>query len=120
MELQNALHDFRKTRTLEHFGCAHLHNTGPGVIMADDVLQRIVDCTHFYLIKMTAQLAKETHWSGSEEFGDAILDLIKLHHPKPIAGPPLASVTNGPLPAPIPLIKPRRCKACKQEGHISE
>ena len=46
IELWNALHDFHKTHTLEHFGCAHLCNTGPGVIMANDVLQHIVDCAH--------------------------------------------------------------------------
>ena len=120
MELRNALHNFCKTHTLECFGHAYLHNTGPDVIMVNDVLQRIVNCAHFYLIETAAQLAKETHWNSSEEFADVILDLINLHHPKLIAEPPLASVTNGPLPTPIPLIKPHWCKACKQEGHISE
>ena len=115
-ELRAALHDFRKTRTLELHGHARLRNLGPGIIMGDDVLQRIVDCSHFYLIGTTAQLAKETHWSGVDDCGEKVLSLINLHCPKP-ASAPLAPIINGIQP--LPIIAPRRCGKCKELSHIS-
>lgn len=48
VELRAALHTFRKARTLELYGRARLRNLGPGIVMGDDVLQRIIDCAHFY------------------------------------------------------------------------
>jgi hypothetical protein len=115
-ELRAALHDFRKTRTLELHGRARLRNLGPGIIMGDDVLQRIIDCSHFYLIGTTAQLAKETHWSGVDDYGEKVLSLINLHCPKP-ASALLAPIINGVQP--LPVIAPRRCGKCKEIGHIS-
>jgi hypothetical protein len=115
-ELRAALHDFRKMRTLELHGRARLRNLGPGIIMGDDVLQRIVDCSHFYLIGTTAQLAKETHWSGVDDYGEKVLSLIKFHCPRP-ASAPIAPIVNGVLP--LPVIAPRRCGKCKELGHIS-
>jgi hypothetical protein len=116
-ELRAALHDFRKTRTLELHGRARLRDLGPGIIMGDDVLQRIVDCSHFYLIGTTAQLAKETHWSGVDDCDEKVLSLIKLHCPKPAStSGPLAPIINGIQP--LPIIAPRRCGKCKELGHI--
>ena len=68
MNLRNALHEFRKEKTIEKFGCACLRDTGPGIIMADDVLFRILDCAHFNVIETPEQLAKETRWSRVSDY----------------------------------------------------
>jgi hypothetical protein len=130
MNLRDALHNFRKEQTIARFGHACLRNTGPGIIMADDVLQRIIDCAHFHLIESPQQLLKETRWSRVDQYGEEIVSLIVSHCPKPA---PVAMLTTTPLrpistnsqpqaptALPVKTIAPRQCGVCKQLGHISE
>ena len=69
MNLHNALHKFCKEKTIEKFGRACLRDTGPGIIMADDVLFRILHCAHFNVIETTEQLAKETQGDQFQDVG---------------------------------------------------
>jgi hypothetical protein len=50
MELRNALNEFREKETIKKFGLSRLKNSGPGLIMPDAVLKRIVDCAHMQKI----------------------------------------------------------------------
>ena len=126
MNLHNALHEFHKEKTIEKFGRACLRDTGPGIIMADDVLFRILDCAHFTVIETTEQLAKETRWSRVSEYGDQIVEIILHHCPKPVppaVTPLCAADVNNLAPAAQVLPKPiavRRCGACQLAGHISK
>lgn len=126
MSLRNALHEFRKKQTVEKFGHACLRDTGPGIIMADDVLNRILDCAHFNVIETSEQLAKETRWSRVSEYGDQVVGIILQHCPKPTPSavtPLRAADINNQAPAAQTTLKPiavRRCGLCKLTGHISE
>ena len=69
MNLHNALHKFCKEKTIEKFGRACLRDTGLGIIMANDVLFRILHCAHFNVIETTEQLAKETQGDQFQDVG---------------------------------------------------
>lgn len=88
LTLRDALHQFWKQKTLERFGRVTLKNHGPGLIMSDEVLTRIVDCAHWGRIHSGESLAKETKWTRVDEYGEAILKLVR-DHARP--APPLAS-----------------------------
>ncbi|KAJ7182546.1 hypothetical protein C8R43DRAFT_829069, partial [Mycena crocata] len=76
MNLRDVLHGFRCTTTVPKFGCIVLKNSGPSIVMSNEVLQRIIDCAHFFKISSTEQLARETQWAGVTEFGTEVVDLI--------------------------------------------
>jgi hypothetical protein len=126
MSLRTALHEFCREKTIEKFGRACLRDTGLGIIMADDVLFRIVDCAHFNGIETTEQLAKETRWSRASKYGDQIVGIILHHCPKPVppAVTPLCTAdVNNLTAAGQAALRPiaiRRCGACQLTGHISE
>ncbi|KAJ6545115.1 hypothetical protein B0H10DRAFT_2132829 [Mycena sp. CBHHK59/15] len=93
--------------------------------MPDEVLQRIIDCSHFHKITSAADLVRETRWHRVVEDGDRVLSLISTHKPVP---PPEPLVFNAPLraldtnsAASTPKISkaPRQCRACFQLGHIA-
>ncbi|KAF8135271.1 hypothetical protein K438DRAFT_1493035, partial [Mycena galopus ATCC 62051] len=87
MDLRDALHQFRRGATIRKFSLAVPKNSGPGVVMSNEVLQRIVDCAHRHKIESTEQLEKETHWAGAAEFGEEVIALINEHCPPPPAAP---------------------------------
>lgn len=132
MKLRDALHSFRKEQTILEFGRACLRNTGPSIIMADDVLQRIVDCAHFHLIESPLQLAKETRWSRVDQHGVEVVSLIMSYCPKPVPAmvlttaplrsihPPNQTQNGSSVVLPVRTVATRRCGVCKQLGHISE
>ncbi|KAJ7825137.1 hypothetical protein B0H14DRAFT_2596792 [Mycena olivaceomarginata] len=82
MNLSNVLHEFRRVATIKKFSCAVLKNSGPGVVMSNEMLQHIVDCVHFHKIELREQLEKETHWAGAAEFGDEVITLVQEHCPR--------------------------------------
>ncbi|KAF7970094.1 hypothetical protein HWV62_25022 [Athelia sp. TMB] len=83
MSLRAALHSFCKRKTIEKYRKACLRNTGPAIIMSDNILDRIVDCAHAYVISTLDQLAKETYWGCVEELGEEVLQMILNMCPKP-------------------------------------
>ncbi|KAJ7308702.1 hypothetical protein DFH08DRAFT_629885, partial [Mycena albidolilacea] len=76
MNLSNVLHKFRQAATIKKFSHAVLKNSGPDVVMSNEMLQHIVDCVHFHKIELREQLEKETHWAGAAEFGDEVITLV--------------------------------------------
>ncbi|KAG2134634.1 hypothetical protein BD769DRAFT_1353154 [Suillus cothurnatus] len=91
LKLTDALDDWREEATIKLYGHAHLHDLGPGLIMPNSILDRIVECAHFLKIKSTADLVKETRWSGANKHGDEIIALI--HQIRPLPTP----LTSAPL-----------------------
>src|SRR5882762_8009475 len=82
MNLRNALNNFCEEETIKKFGKLGLKNSGPGLIMRNNILQRIVDCTHAQKIINKDHLQLETHWTHVDLFADAVLAIINIcRHP---------------------------------------
>lgn len=119
MSLRAALHSFCKRKTIEKYRKACLRNTGPAIIMSDNILDRIVDCAHAYVISTLDQLAKETYWGCVEELGEEVLQMILNMCPKPTPHiNPLGPIQTGNQPALKPITI-HHCRACGETGHIS-
>lgn len=124
MKLRDALHEFRRSATVTKYSRAVLKDSGPGVVMSNEVLQRIVDCAHHFKIQSTDQLLRETRWAGTTEFGIAVVVLIKEHRPmpEPPAPPtpstPLAARTNNNETPAVRSVQLRKCSKCRAPGHI--
>ncbi|KAF7338859.1 p-loop containing nucleoside triphosphate hydrolase protein [Mycena sanguinolenta] len=125
MNLRDALHAFRRAATITKYSRAVLRDSGPGVVMSNEILERIVDCAHHFKIQSVEQLTRETRWAFASEFGMAVVDLIKEHRPWP--EPPPAPETSTPL-APrnnndeTPTgrsIQVRKCSKCQASDHIA-
>ncbi|KAJ7721901.1 P-loop containing nucleoside triphosphate hydrolase protein [Mycena metata] len=128
MKLRDVLHQFRRDKTTTKFGRIVLKNSGPGMVMSNEVLQRIVDCAHFHKIRSTEQLARETRWASAGEFGAEVLALILEHRPPPVEAPPappvLVTVTPlGPSATNAETtgrsVRVRKCNKCRTPGHIA-
>ncbi|KAH7917314.1 P-loop containing nucleoside triphosphate hydrolase protein [Leucogyrophana mollusca] len=136
--LVDALEDWREAATTALYGTAHLYDLGPGLVMPDFVLDRIVQCAHFFKIQSAADLQKETRWSGAEKHGNEVVALILRVCPAPVIlstpftsaplqrlGPGHSASVNPVAPTTLNRSTPvagtvkRRnwCSACKQEGH---
>ncbi|KAF7348212.1 p-loop containing nucleoside triphosphate hydrolase protein [Mycena sanguinolenta] len=125
MNLRDALHAFRRAATITKYSRVVLKDSGPGVVMSNEILERIVDCAHHFKIQSVEQLTRETRWAFASEFGMAVVDLIKEHRPWP--EPPPAPETSTPL-APrnnndeTPTgrsIQVRKCSKCQASDHIA-
>ena len=87
MGLRDALNDFREQETIKKFGKSQLKNSGPGLIMPNDILKRIVDCVHAQKITNKDDLQLETHWSCVDLFADTVLAIIDMCcRPSPAPG----------------------------------
>lgn len=120
MELKDSLHNWRVSKVLDKFGQGGLANFGPGIVMQNETLTRIVDCAHHSKIRNTLDLKRETKWDGAEIFGDEVLALIRQVHPSlsPFTSDPLASAASSAT-VPAGPRKERMCSACGGTGHIS-
>lgn len=127
MDLRDALHEFRKQATIKKFGRSTLKDLGPGAIMPNAILERIVDCSHSGKITGPESLGKETHWTGATEYGADVVALIKKHCPPP--KPPAAvsvlqvldgqgSNAEGGSTEGASTSKQRICGKCKGTDHI--
>ncbi|KAJ7088148.1 hypothetical protein C8R44DRAFT_959124, partial [Mycena epipterygia] len=110
--------------TITKFGCAVLKNRGPGEVMPNEVLQRIVDCANFAKIGSTDQLVRETRWVGATEFGAAVVALIQEHRVIPVTpalltSTPLAVRSNDSETPFFRSIQARKCSKCHTAGHIA-
>lgn len=76
LKFRAALHSFRREQTVKLYGLAHLKNLGPGAIMGDETLKRIVDCARAHKIRCLESLARETKWNRTSELGEHVLCLI--------------------------------------------
>lgn len=75
-KFRTALNDYRREKTVQIFSRAHLYNLGPGAIMGDDILKRIVDCARAQKLDSLDALKKETKWSRADELGNGVLELV--------------------------------------------
>lgn len=125
MELRRALDDFRKAETIKQFSLATLKNSGPGIILPNKILQRIVDCAHTSKIPNVEELKFQTRWQHADTLGAHILTLVSANAPP--APPPVTpkprrlvhpSPANGLL-ASVPAVLLRKCGRCGEYGHIS-
>ncbi|KAG1867739.1 hypothetical protein F4604DRAFT_1584971 [Suillus subluteus] len=124
LKLTDALDDWREETTIKLYGHAHLHDLGPGLIMPNSILDRIVECAHFSKIRSTADLVKETCWSGANKHGNEIIALIHqvCPLPTPLTSAPLqprtiSSNANANTSVPRNAKRKMRCSACGEEGH---
>ena len=121
MNLRDALNDFREQETIKKFGKSRLKHSGPGLIMPNDILQRIVDCVHAQKIINKDDLQLETRWTRIDLFADAVLAIIDICR-RPSLTPGIA---NGDASATVagakkaPKVGQSRCGACGEIGHNS-
>ena len=122
MELRRALHDFREQQTIKKFGLSRLKNSGPGLIMSDAILKRIVDCAHMLKIRNKDDLQIETRWSCVEAFADDVLALIDAHRDPSIVPKASTPQIHGPASNSATLMpfKVVMCSRCHQQGHNSK
>jgi hypothetical protein len=122
-ELCEALEDWREEKMAEKYGHSHLIDIGPATIMADSVLDHLVNCAHHEKIITIEDLHKETHWLATDKFGSEVLATI--HHIIPAKVIKCVALTNTPLQrfplaSPVPTVKKsNRCSTYQQEGHNS-
>ncbi|KAI0037860.1 hypothetical protein FA95DRAFT_1354181 [Auriscalpium vulgare] len=87
MALRKALHAFRRARTVALFDAAILRSYGPGIIMPNAILERIVDAAHVHQIMDVDDLIEVTHWDRAADRGADIIEIINTHVPLPPATP---------------------------------
>ena len=120
MKLHNALNEFREKQTIKKFGLSCLKNSGPGLIMPDAVLKRIVDCAHMLKIENKEDLQIKTRWSCAEAFADNILALIDTHCDPSVAPKAAKQVQGSADTATVTTFKVMTCSRCHQQGHNSK
>ncbi|KAM6501445.1 P-loop containing nucleoside triphosphate hydrolase protein [Amanita muscaria] len=135
-DLTYDLETWRRNKTKEKYGLAHLKHQGPGLMMAESIRERIVKCARFGKIKTITNLERETKWFGSSEFGSEIIKIVEKHYPRelPIVFeyhvPPVsfgsfssqAQVPATQISQPTAQLAPRTkriitCSVCNQPGH---
>ncbi|THG96024.1 hypothetical protein EW026_g5739 [Hermanssonia centrifuga] len=71
------IQQWRVKKTIEQYGAGALDNYGPGIVLPIDTLERIVDCIHAMKISSSADLWRETKWSGIDTYGAEIMQIIE-------------------------------------------
>jgi hypothetical protein len=132
-ELCEVLEDWREEKMAEKYGCSHLIDIGPSIIMSDSILNCFVNCAHHEKMKTIEDLCKENHWPATDKYRPEVLNII--HHIIPVKVISVA-LTNTPLqhgpllnpprggnvalPSTVSVVKKmNRCSTCQQEGHNS-
>lgn len=75
-QLATALDEYRLARCETDFGLACTFNLGPGLVLPDDVLARLVSCAHAKKIKIVDDISRETKWAQVDTYGKQVLDII--------------------------------------------
>lgn len=75
-KLHTALHAYWRQKTALLFGQRHLNNLGPGVVMGNELLQRIIDCARAHKLDSVDTLVRETKWVRAQELGEDVLRLV--------------------------------------------
>lgn len=118
--LRDALLQFRREQTIKTFGISTLKSLGPGIILPNQLLDRIVDCAHYGYITSAQNLLDYTRWDGAFEYAPDVLVLIDAHRSPTIQSPALPSSTGSAPPLTSTsnsISKSVTCGACKQDGH---
>ncbi|KIJ10665.1 hypothetical protein PAXINDRAFT_85694, partial [Paxillus involutus ATCC 200175] len=130
-----AAEDWREEKTKQMHRESHLTDLGPGLVMPDTVLDRIVACAHHCKIKTTDDLCKEIHWSSTDHFGTEVVALDtcgcrECEFPTPLQSRPVPSSNSAitgstrahqlqvdEVVSELNAGKKNKCGACRLEGH---
>lgn len=80
-ELRDALNHWRFQKVTEEYGSAYASDLGGSLVMPNAIMDRIVDCAHYGLIKSTDEMMWETHWIYSKSWGVEVLEILRTHAP---------------------------------------
>ncbi|CDO76692.1 hypothetical protein BN946_scf184975.g1 [Trametes cinnabarina] len=128
IKLRDGLHALRRENTVRLFGLSHLDELGPGAVMSDEILKRIIDCARVYKLRDIEALYRETKWHRAHELGEAVLRLVHEVYPAPVPLAPVDAALSGREMLDAhqqssssksgPSRIQRRCSACGAFGHI--
>ena len=111
--LKDELFKWRKEKALAKFGMCYFNTVGANILISDEVIDRIVVCSHWRKITTIDDVKRETGWcnqpSWVSELGDSLMEVITKHSPPA----PSKSATRKKRVDPT-------CTACKQPGHMSK
>ena len=99
MTLRTDLVNWRQKATIEIFGEEILKEVGAGICLPDKQLDRMVDCAYMGKINSVEDLRREVGWLLTDEYGPAVVDIIKKYTPPPKEKPP----ASRPAPRRQPL-----------------
>ncbi|KAI0756195.1 P-loop containing nucleoside triphosphate hydrolase protein, partial [Daedaleopsis nitida] len=106
-----ALNDFRRDRTEQEYGRSILFNLGPGLVMSDDVLDRIAHCAHANKLGTLDALLRETKWDRVRVLGHEVLALVESYYPPPLPPPQNPEISSRPT-------RSVTCGRCGAAGHM--
>ena len=75
-EFRRELDGFWRRKMLECFRRAHLQNLGPGIIISDTILKRIIDYARVRKISSVESLQHEMKWAHASELGGEVIQII--------------------------------------------
>lgn len=119
MSLKDELCSWRREAAIAKFGAGNVRMLGPGLIMANSVVERIVNAAHYLKINDIDDLRKESQWEGSAEHAAEVVELIcKLRPSTALVTTPLQLRQANSSTSGIPLVKKMiHCSQCGQVGH---
>ncbi|KAI0337895.1 P-loop containing nucleoside triphosphate hydrolase protein, partial [Trametopsis cervina] len=124
MDLRDVLDDWRIEKTIAQFGEGTYEDRGPGLVMPDETLRRIVDCVHHHKINSGEDIRRETKWGRADQYGAELVMLIRELYPvvdvQPRAAMSTAPLLRGTTTVVAAVTKAARimtCGACGKEGH---
>jgi hypothetical protein len=97
-EFRLALLAWRRDAALAAFKGSVVHRYGPKVLMADDIMDRVVECARARKLCSLAALERETSWTYArdEKYGGAQLVALVAHYFPPLCPPEPAAHIHTP------------------------
>ncbi|KAF7971228.1 hypothetical protein HWV62_21642 [Athelia sp. TMB] len=130
LDLKLELRAWQREQAMVVLGHMMVQKWGVILFMSDEILQRIVDCTHKHKIAMADQIVKETCWQCDyvDQCAGLVLAIINRYiTPPSVPAPPPVEVSQvlaalaANEPDTIPIVRrqqqPNKCSACKGIGH---
>jgi hypothetical protein len=110
ISLRDALLDWRERTTNSRYGYSTLVDYGGTLAMPDEVLDRIIICSHYAIIETKDDLARKTRWDEADRYALEVLKLIEDFKPPPTPLRPIAPKDRAKT----------KCGACGLTGHNSK
>ncbi|KAF6764720.1 P-loop containing nucleoside triphosphate hydrolase protein [Ephemerocybe angulata] len=89
-----SLYEWRKTKASEKFKPSTIRQLGTKVLMADEILNRVIECARARKLTDLESIRRETSWRYADELGLSLLELIKFHFPSPSSAPLVPGPAN--------------------------
>lgn len=102
--LYDDIDNWRRAKTVEMYGEGMLRDFGPSVVLPNTILDRIVDCAHYGVIKELDDLRREASWGQAKCYGAEVLGLIEQY----------------PTPASLESSSTRSSQQVRRRGPLSE